>query len=272
MNRLGTLLSVSLLQSCIVNHAFIPTGYEPSLLERKNDCHLTSSIEPFRMLKFNYCQAVSDKLGLGISNADYFGFFSAEAHGFYYKNTDFFSMDLGGGFQYAKNDSKLKGIPYGLSGSYYTQDFNISSYSPFLAGSFVFKTSGTFNLGISLKASYTLIGNFRYYQRIDSYQGISNPTPLDEETLTQRPPPFFTLEPAIHVFSRGEYSSISLQLGYNARNSTYAHPYSFTQNTQLIVQSSTNHPVINAICLNVGLTVFLNKFVRDKKDSQKRYW
>ncbi len=260
-----------LLQSCFVNNAFVPTGYEPSMLKEKKDNRLNISITPLNLIKINYTRALTNKIGMNISSANFDGVNSIDLGAFHYFNTEKFNIDLGGGFQYLRNRAAIyrviDNVSSILGGYYYTQKFNISFYSPFIAGSLIYKTQRKIALGLSLKASYNFIDDFNYYQRIDTYQGKSNPTPLDEETLNLRPDPFFSLEPACNFYLNKERTSIRVQVGYNFRYATLEHKYSFMQSYNYVnplVNATKDHPAINPITFNICLVIYFRK-----KDSKK---
>jgi|GEM_PF-6428557 hypothetical protein len=264
-------LLVIFFQSCVVNQAFVPSGYEPALLEKKNDTHVNLSILPFNLLIMNYNRALTDKIGLGLSGDGALGLFSFQAGSYYYKHTDKFMMELGGGFQFYKNDSKIADRAPGLLGNllpaseYYTQNFNFAFYSPFFGGSFIYKFSDRFEAGFGVKAAINIAGDYKYYQRIDSYQGRQNATPLDEESYNGHLPPFFSLEPALHLYFVHEYTAFHFQLGYNYRAVTLTHYYSFNQSYSQypVVNASADHPTINPITFSIGWVFYFSRQEHD---------
>jgi hypothetical protein len=232
------------------------------MLKEKKDNRLTVSVHPFNLFKLDYKRAVGEKLGVDISSAYYVGLSSINFGTFYYLNKEKFHIDLGGGFQYLKNYSNINGLP-DFRGGYYKQKFNMSFYSPYLMGSFILKTKESVSFGISAKSSYNFIGTYDYYQYIGSYQGHQNPQPLDEETLTKKPNPFLSFEPALNLYCSSNKTTLKLQLGYNSRYPFLQHDYNFVRVKGApppgIIYSSNKHPTINSYSFNISFIIYFRK-------------
>jgi hypothetical protein len=265
LKRLLFIFLLLSLQACI-NQAFIPTGYEPSLLETKGDSRLNIGMRPISTIQLDYTRAVTDKVGVRVSPSGFIGFYAIDAGGFNYYNRKKLKIDLGGGFQYLKNFSHLNDFgdrPLIFASKYYTQRFNISFYSPYLATSIVFRQRKNLAFGFGLKGAYNFVGNYSYYQVIDSYQGFSNATPLDNESIDIKPYSFFSLESAFNIYF-GEEKKIKLQLAYNYRYASLVHHYSFVQNFGSTIEATSNHPTISPITLNICFLIPYSK----KKEKQ----
>jgi hypothetical protein len=251
-------LLLLILTSC-VNKAYVPTLYEPMLLNKKGQIRV-SYAQTTSTAKMQMAYALKENIGLVANETFASGITNTEVGVSYFKNREHFYFELGGGLGYQSNtinynERAAAGLSL-FSSKYYTENFNCRYGSMFVSGCALWGGDGA-KIGFGLKGGPLYINHYDYSTEVIPYLGKQNSTPLDHEQFKFNNAFTIIAEPSVFfVTNTDNRLSFRMQLGYTYSPGVYEHDYYFQQqwSSTPIISSSKVHPEMRKVNFSIGLT------------------
>lgn len=245
-----------------MHKAYVPSGYEPVVVTKKNEKQLSLTLRPFDYLNLDYTQALTNHIAIRTTAGGTYQLYNATASLIYFnkiKNLNYFFAPL---FNYQNNQMIRR--TYGFSGFVNTYNTNYNCVFEGLGLAIGASITGKVQHHFMIKTQYNFVDryNFQFYQ--DNASGSDYGfRVLDDEKLNKDIPSFLSIEPTYAIlFKAGNKNFFKLQAGLNICEKTYKHNYSYYWDSwdSQIVDRVKQHPRSWPINLSVGF-IFSSKKV-----------
>lgn len=237
------------LSSCILHRAYVPSTFEPVVVDEKNEQQFSLTFRPFDYLNVDYTRALTNHLAIRGTAGGTYQLYNTTASLIYFnkiKDLNYFIAPL---YNY-QNNQLIRRIG---GGSSLVNSYNINYNCVYNTVGLAIGLSipGRVQHHFMLKSQYNFVDRYHFQYYKDNGSGSDYGfRVIDDEVLNKRIPSFLSIEPSYAIlFKAGSKNYFKIQAGLSICEAVYSHRYSYfidswrTNKNDRIKEHPTNWPV-----------------------------